>query len=246
MKFAFLLSILLFVSASGYTQSNSQDSLTSQKPIDTVKEDFSDDWATLSRYQEENKLLGKPKRGEKRVVFLGSSIFERWKLLIPEFFNNKPYLDRGISGQISPQLLVRFKQDVIDLHPKVVIILAGSNDIAANHGHITNQNIMDNIDIMVELAKLHHIRVILCACLPVYDYPWRKGLQPAGKIMALNGLIKDYVRSKRLVLLDYFTPFADERNGQKAELTTDGVHPNEAGYHIMASITEEAIHKIIN
>lgn len=245
MRFIFSLPLLVCISVNGYAQNIRQDSAGKDKQAVSVKENLSDDWAGLSYYQEENRLLGKPKRGEKRVVFLGSSIFERWKLLMPEFFSSKPYMDRGIGGQISPQLLLRFRQDVIGLHPKAVIILAGSNDIAGNYGHVTNQTIMDNIATMAELAKLHHIKVILCAYLPVYDYPWRKGIQPADKIIALNGLIKDYAKSKRLILLDYFTPFADERNGQKAELTTDGVHPNAAGYHIMADVTEEAIRKII-
>jgi lysophospholipase L1-like esterase len=179
-------------------------------------------------------------------VFLGSSIFENWKTLVPEYFNNKLYIDRGIGGQISPQLLIRFRQDVINLKPKAVIILAGSNDIASSTGHVTNQRIMDNIKSMVELARVNHIKVILCAYLPVYDYPWRKGLQPANKIIALNTLIKAYATQNKLTLLDYFTPLVDDRNGQKAELTLDGVHPNVAGYKIMAKITDEAIAKTLN
>lgn len=242
MKQFFLIPAFICLSVIGYAQ-NSSD--TSKKAKTVEKEDFKDDWAALSHYQKENQQLGAPKPGEKRVVFLGSSIFERWKTSVPGFFEGRPYLDRGISGQISPQLLIRFRQDVIDLQAKAVIILAGSNDIAANTGHVTNENIMDNIRSMVELAKLHHIKVILCAYLPVYDYPWRKGLQPANKIIALNKLIKAYVAENKLILLDYFTPFADERNGQKAELTTDGVHPNVAGYQIMAGITEEAIAKAL-
>ncbi|MEN0057081.1 MAG: GDSL-type esterase/lipase family protein, partial [Mucilaginibacter sp.] len=153
--------------------------------------------------------------------------------------------DRGISGQLSPQLLIRFRQDVIDLKPKAVIILAGSNDIAGNTGHVTNERIMDNIKSMVELAKLHQIKVILCAYLPVFDYPWRKGIEPAPKIIALNKLITAYAAANKLILLDYFTPLVDERNGQKAELTTDGVHPNVAGYKVMAKVTEEAIRKAL-
>jgi lysophospholipase L1-like esterase len=126
-----------------------------------------------------------------------------------------------------------------------VIILAGSNDIAGSYGHVTNETIMDNVKSMVELAKLHHIKVILCKYLPVYDYPWRKGLQPADKIISLNKAITAYAEENKLTLLDYFTPFVDERNGQKAELTTDGVHPNVAGYKIMAKVTEEAIAKAL-
>ena len=164
---------------------------------------------------------------------------------MPGYFSNKSYIDRGISGQISPQLLIRFQQDVIRLKPKAVIILAGSNDIAGTTGHVTNQSIMDNISSMAELARLNQIKVILCAYLPVYDYPWRKGLQPADKIIALNKLIIAYAAKHNLTLLDYFSPFADSRNGQKAELTTDGVHPNLAGYKIMAWITDDAIAKAL-
>lgn len=244
-KLTILLAAALLTGFTGYAQQNDQDSLKNTTAPVAAKEDFKDDWAALAHYADENKQIGAPKPGEKRIVFLGSSIFERWKTSVPEFFNGRPYLNRGISGQISPQLLIRFRQDVIDLKAKAVIILAGSNDIAANTGHVTNERIMDNIKSMVELAKLHQIKVILCAYLPVYDYPWRRGLEPAGKIIALNKLIKTYAAANNLILLDYFTPFADERNGQKAELTTDGVHPNVAGYRIMAGITEQAINKAL-
>jgi lysophospholipase L1-like esterase len=230
MKFSLLLPVFLLIATCSFAQD---------------KEDFKDDWAALSHYQQENKALGEPKAGEKRVVFLGSSIFEFWKTKVPEYFAGRPYLDRGISGQISPQLLIRFRQDVIDLKPKAVIILAGSNDIASNTGHVTNERIMDNIKSMTELAKAHNIKVIICAYLPVFEYPWRKGIEPANKIIDLNNKIKAYVAQNNLILLDYFSPLVDERNGQKAELTTDGVHPNVAGYKIMAGVTEAAIAKAL-
>ncbi|RYE22464.1 MAG: acylhydrolase, partial [Sphingobacteriaceae bacterium] len=216
---------------------NLADTVKQNQLKQTVKEDYKDDWADLHHYAAKNKALPAVTRKDKRVIFLGSSIFERWTDLVPEFFANKNYINRGISGQISPQLLVRFRQDVINLHPKAVIILAGSNDIAGSTGHVTTEEIMNNVASMCELAKKNHIKVILCAYLPVYDYPWRKGLHPAEKIISLNNQIKLFVRQKHLTLLDYFTPFADERNGQKAELTLDGVHPNAAGYHIMATVT---------
>ena len=210
------------------------------------KEDYKDDWAALHHYSEANKTLPQPEKGAQRVVFLGSSIFERWSDVSPAFFHNRNYINRGISGQISPQLLIRFRQDVIDLHPAAVVILAGSNDIAGNTGHVTNGVIMDNIKSMTELAKLHGIKVILCAYLPVFDYPWRKGLEPAEKIISLNRSIKAYAENNGLVLLDYFTPLADERNGQQKALTLDGVHPNAAGYAVMAGVTEEAIAKALH
>jgi lysophospholipase L1-like esterase len=180
------------------------------------------------------------------VIFLGSSIFEFWKTRMPEYFaNNKQYIDRGIAGQISSQLLIRFRQDVINLQPKAVIILAGSNDIAGTTGHVTNEVILDNIKSMAELAVANHIKPILCAYLPILDYPWRKGLQPADKIIALNKLISAYAAQNNFTLIDYFTPLKDERNGQHPELTVDGVHPNKAGYQIMAKVTDEAIAKAL-
>lgn len=235
----------LFLFTTGYAQQQT-DTLKQNPASNAIKEDYIDDWAYLHHYAAKNKELAAPKRRDKRVIFLGSSIFERWTALMPEFFANKNYINRGISGQISPQLLIRFRQDVIDLQPKAVIILAGSNDISGNTGHVTTETILDNIKSMCELAKKHHIKVILCAYLPVYDYPWRKGLEPAEKIIALNKQIEIYAKQKHLVLLDYYTPFVDERKGQKAELTLDGVHPNSAGYHIMAEVTEAAIAKALH
>lgn len=236
--FSFLFLLTIF-------SANAQNDTTNLYAAPANKEDFRDDWADLHHYQSRNKTLGPPAAGDKRVVFLGSSIFERWTDLVPEFFNNKNYVNRGISGQIAPQLLIRFRQDVIDLKAKAVIILAGSNDIAGSTGHVTNASIMDNIKSMAELARVNGIKVILCAYLPIYDYPWRKGLHPANKIIALNTEIKAYAAKEGFTLLDYFTPLVDERNGQKAALTSDGVHPNAAGYRIMAPITEKAIEKAL-
>jgi len=229
MKYLSLLLIALFIAVAGHAQEISNK----------------DDWADLSHYVQENQQLAPPKPGEDRVVFLGSSIFENWKKMVPEYFNNNSYLDRGISGQTSPQLLIRFRQDVIDLHPKAVIILAGSNDIAGNTGHVTNERIMDCIASMAELARLHNIKVILCEYLPIYDYPWRKGMEPADKIIALNKMIRAYALANNFTVLDYFSPLVDERNGQKAELTLDGVHPNVAGYKIMAKVTDDAIKRAL-
>ena len=212
----------------------------------TIKEDFSDDWAALSKYKRENETVGLPKKEEKRVVFLGSSIFEFWKQKDPEYFSNNAYLDRGISGQISPQLLIRFRQDVINLKPKAVIILAGSNDLAGNKGHVSNETVLNNIKSMAELAKKNHIKVILCKYLPVYEYPWNKSLKrTAEQIISLNEAIVAYAKAKNFTILDYFTPLVDERNGQKAEYTTDGVHPNLAGYKVMEVVTDAAIRKTI-
>lgn len=222
-------------------------SLVAQQRESVQKEDFSDDWAALSKYQKENDSLGAPNKGEKRVVFLGSSIFEFWKQKDPQYFNNGSYLDRGISGQISPQLLIRFRQDVINLKPKAVIILAGSNDLAGNKGHVSNETVMNNIKSMAELARKNRIKVILCKYLPIYEYPWNKNLKGvADQIISLNNEIVSYAKANRFVILDYWTPLVDERNGQKAAYTTDGVHPNLAGYKVMEKVTEEAIDKALH
>jgi lysophospholipase L1-like esterase len=242
MKLTFILPLLL-LSTGAFAQQPKADSINKAT---IAKEDFKDDWADLHHYAAENKALAPIAANEKRVVFLGSSIFEFWKTRMPEYFvNNKAYIDRGISGQISPQLLIRFRQDVIDLKPKAVIILAGSNDIAGTTGHVSTESIMDNVKSMAELAKANHIKVILCQYLPVFDYPWRKELKPADKIIALNKAIKTYADENRFTVLDYFSPLVDSRNGQKAELTIDGVHPNAAGYKIMAKVTDEAIAKAL-
>ena len=238
MKMKFILIAFFIYGGSLFAQTDSNDT----KP---KKEDFSDDWANISKYQKENELIGLPKKREKRVVFLGSSIFEFWKQKDPEYFKQKPYLDRGISGQISPQLLIRFRQDVINLKPKVVIILAGSNDIAGNTGHVTTDKIMDNIKSMAELARLHHIKVILCKYLPVYEYPWNKRIKAADSIVSLNEKIVAYARKRNYTILDYWTPLVDERKGQRAELTVDGVHPNLAGYKIMEEVTDAAVKKAL-
>jgi len=205
---------------------------------------YAQDWPNLNRYQTENEILGEPKKGEKRVVFLGSSIIEFWKNSSPEFFKAN-YINRGISGQTSPQLLLRFRADVINLKPAAVIILAGSNDIAGNTGPTTLQMIMDNIFSMAELAKIHKIKVILCGNLPVYDYPWKPGLFPAEKLIELNTMIKAYAAAKGFGYIDFHTALKDEKNGTKAIYTKDGVHPNEAGYQIMNPITEKAIKKAL-
>ena len=199
------------------------------------------DWANLGKYREANAQLGAPKPGEKRVVFFGDSITESWANFFPTMFPGKPYVGRGISGQTTPQMLVRFRQDVVALKPKVVVILAGTNDIAGNTGPSTLEMIEDNIQSMAEIAKANGIRVVLSSVLPVYDYPWKPGLQPAEKIVALNGWLKDYAARAGAGYIDYHSAMADARHGLRAELGNDGVHPNEAGYRIMAPLAAKAI-----
>lgn len=199
------------------------------------------DWANLNRFKEDNAKLGMPKTCEDRVVFMGNSITQGWITNVPEFFSGRWYINRGIGGQTTPQMLVRFRQDVINLYPKVVVILAGTNDIAGNTGPSTLEMIEDNLYSMTELAQAHGIQVVLCSILPVYDYPWRTGLEPAPKIMELNKRIKEYARTHGVVYCDFFSEMADERNGLPVELSGDGVHPNKDGYAIMAPIVERAI-----
>jgi lysophospholipase L1-like esterase len=199
------------------------------------------DWANLERYRRANDSLPPPAPGERRVVFMGNSITDSWASYFPQMFPGKPYVGRGISGQTTPQMLVRFRQDVIALNPAVVVILAGTNDIAGNTGPSTLEMIEDNLMSMTELARANGIRVVLSSVLPVYDYPWRQGLQPAAKIVALNAWMKSYAARVGVVYLDYHSEMADERQGLKAELTRDGVHPTEAGYRVMAPLAEKAI-----
>ena len=156
-------------------------------------------------------------------------------------FPNKPYVGRGIGGQTTPQMLIRFRQDVIELEPAVVVILAGTNDIAGNTGPSTQAMIEDNLISMVELAKANGIRVVLSSVLPAYDYRWRPGLEPAGKIVALNSWMKNYAATHDVVYLDYHSVMADKHQGLPPELSEDGVHPNEAGYRVMAPLVEQAI-----
>lgn len=202
---------------------------------------YAQDWPNLSKYKTQNDSLVAPTLDENRVVFMGNSITEGWLGLYPSFFKNKSYINRGISGQTTPQMLVRFRADVIHLHPKVVVILAGTNDIVGNTGPSTLEMIADNIFSMAELAKVNGIKVVLCSVLPVYDYPWKPGLDPVTKIAKLNTMIKEYAAYNCFEYLDYYTVMVDERLGLKADLTYDGVHPNTAGYRLMEPITEAAI-----
>nr|WP_309671187.1 SGNH/GDSL hydrolase family protein [Gemmatimonas sp.] len=199
------------------------------------------DWANLARFRSANARVGAPRAGEQRVVFMGNSITEAWAPHFATMFPNKPYIGRGISGQTTPQMLVRFRQDVVALAPAVVVILAGTNDIAGNTGPSTLEMIEDNIASMAEIAQANGIRVVLSSVLPVFDYPWKPGLEPAPKIVALNAWLKQYAGTHHAVYVDYHTPMADERMGLKRELGDDGVHPNMAGYRLMAPLVESAI-----
>ena len=197
------------------------------------------DWASLTRYGSENAELRAPKPGETRVVFLGDQITEQWGA--GQFFPGKPYLNRGIANQTTPQMLVRFRQDVIALKPKVVVIQGGTNDLASVTGPATEGTMADNVESMVELAKVNGIRVVLASVTPVCDcFKNQTALRPQGKIIGLNGWIKDYAERSGSVYLDYYGALAEGRNFKK-ELTGDGLLPNDAGYAVMAPLAEKAI-----
>lgn len=199
------------------------------------------DWPNLERYRKANAELVPAAAREQRVVFMGNSIMDSWAPRFPAMFPGKPYIGRGISGQTTPQMLVRFRQDVIALTPRVVVILAGTNDIAGNTGPSTIEMIEDNLASMAELATANGIRVVLCSVLPVFDYPWKPGLEPAPKIIALNRWMRTYAAEHGAVYVDFHGALADERQGMKKELATDGVHPNDAGYLVMAPLVEQGI-----
>ena len=199
------------------------------------------DWPNLAKYRDSNAVLAAPAPGENRVVFMGNSITEGWKRYWAAEFAGKPYINRGIGGQTTPQMLIRFRQDVIALKPKAVVILAGTNDIAGNTGPSTLEMIEDNLASMADIARMNGVRVVLCSVLPVYDYPWRPGLEPAQKIVALNAWMKRYADSTHSIYVDYHSAMRDDRQGMRPELASDGVHPNEAGYKIMVPLVEAGI-----
>ncbi|MGB3077001.1 MAG: SGNH/GDSL hydrolase family protein, partial [Chitinophagales bacterium] len=196
------------------------------------------DWPNLNKYAAANQKLLPPSANEKRVVFMGNSITQGWLETDSAFFSNKPYINRGISGQTTSQMLVRFRDDVIELKPAVVVLLAGTNDIAENTGPISLENIFGNIVSMAELAIANNIRVVLSSVLPVFDYPWRPGLQPAEKIVTLNKMIKTFADKNKLVYVDYYTSMVDERKGLDKKYADDGVHPTLIGYKVMEPLVE--------
>ena len=204
------------------------------------------DWPELNRFREDNARLDVPKVNENRIVFMGNSITESWSSLHSEFFSGKSYINRGISGQTTAQMLVRFRADVIDLRPKAVVILAGTNDIAENTGPSTIKMIADNIISMAELARENNILVVISSVLPVYDYSWKPGLEPVPKISKLNEIIKNYAVNHRHTYLDYYAAMVDDKKGLDEKYTSDGVHPNKAGYEVMATLAEQAIAKTLD
>ncbi|MDA0985921.1 MAG: SGNH/GDSL hydrolase family protein [Bacteroidetes bacterium] len=203
------------------------------------------DWANFEEFKATNEALTAPEPGENRIVFMGNSITIGWLNTHPDFFKNKPYVNRGISGQTTPQMLVRFRADVIDIGAKAVVILAGTNDIAGNTGPSTLEMILDNIKSMTEIAQANGVKVILCSVLPAFDYPWRPGLEPKVKIPKLNTLIKNYADLNGVYYLDYFSALDDGNNGISKENSYDGVHLTLEGYKILEPLVEKAIKKVL-
>jgi lysophospholipase L1-like esterase len=206
---------------------------------------YTDDFGQLARYREADAALAPA--GESRVVFLGDSITDYWKL--PDYFPGKPYINRGIDGQTTPEMLVRFRQDVIALHPKVLVVLAGTNDIAGVTGRTSNEDIEANYASMAELARAHRTRIVFASILPVHNYTHDAeesfALRPRDRILALNKWLKDYCVKNGFVYLDYFSALVDERGMLKRTLADDGLHPTDAGYKIMAPLAEKAIQKAL-
>jgi lysophospholipase L1-like esterase len=247
-RLAFLIALALAVPAAGTAAEPAVDPLMT-KPVEQVTPDQVRqmqqrlaDWPQLQRYRSENAALPPAVAGQPRVVFFGDSITEGWGATGSDtFFAGKGYVNRGIAGQTTAQMLVRFRQDVIALKPAVVVILAGTNDIAGNTGVATQDMIEDNLHSMVEVAKANGIAVVLASVLPVSEYPWRPGIAPAGKVRALNTALRSYAREQHLVWLDYYTAMANAQGGLDASLAKDGVHPTNAGYARMAPLAEAAI-----
>jgi lysophospholipase L1-like esterase len=238
MKPARLLVALLIASAAiAQTDDAAKLKTDLEKAQKTLK-----DWPNLARYREANEKVAAPAASEDRVVFMGDSITDAWGRSRGKFFPGKPYINRGIGGQTTPQMLIRFRPDVIALKPRVVVILAGTNDIAGNTGPMTLEAIEDNLVSMAELAKANNIRVVLSSVLPVCDYHRNQTTQrPPEKILALNAWMKKYADANGFVYLDYYPAMIDEAGMLKKEITADGLHPNDAGYEIMEPLAEKAI-----
>ncbi len=233
-----IMAVLLTCSA--LAQVPAQTSPTTPAPAVAPKPP--QDWAQLGRYAADNAALPLPMPGQPRVVFLGDSITDSWgRKPGTVFFPGKPYINRGISGQTTPQMLVRFEQDVVHLHPAVVVILAGTNDVAGNTGPETPAMIEDNFRAMTDIARRNGIRVVLTSITPAARYPWRPDVEPVAEIRALNTWLKQFSAEQHLVYLDYYSAMANANGGMRPFLSSDGVHPTEAGYAVMAPLAEAAI-----
>lgn len=240
----FLLAYISWMPTASYSQPPNAAPLDCAKQTADLQAKLAD-WAGLQRYRTANTALPAAAANQPRVIFYGDSITDSWMSNGGTFFPGKSYVNRGIGGQTTPQMLVRFRQDVIDLHPQLVVILAGTNDIAGNTGPTTPQMIEENFSSMADLARANNVLVVFSSILPVADYPWRKGLEPAPKIRLLNAWLRDYSASHGLIYLDYYTAMAGPDGGMRLGISIDGVHPNAKGYAIMEPLAQAAIDKTL-
>jgi lysophospholipase L1-like esterase len=241
-----LFALALVAASSACLATNTDRQVLPEHPTADQKVDIEqrlNDWPLLARYAKDNATYPLLKPGEKRVVFMGDSITDAWGRPIGEFFPGKGYINRGISGQTTPQMLVRFRADVIALKPTVVVILAGTNDIAGNTGPSSLQMIEDNLMSMAELARAHGIRVVIASLLPISNYndPTSSHRRPPADILQLNAWIRDYTKREHLGFVDYFDATVDKSGQLRADLSDDGLHPNAAGYKLMAPLAQKAI-----
>ena len=211
-----------------------------------ITQDYDQDWPNLNRYKNENAKLILTDSNKNRIVFMGNSITEEWKRFQPEFFLDNKYINRGISGQTTPQMLIRFRPDVIDLKPTAVVILAGINDIAENTGPSTVKMIAGNIISMAELAESNGIKVIISSILPASGFSWSPIHDPPPKILAINTIIKNYAEKNGMTYLDYYSSMVDDQEGLKKEYGLDEVHPNKKGYQVMSMLVEKTIANMLS
>ncbi len=244
--FACTLLLTFTGAAFAQTQAPAPDSPEALKQRIEQMQNRLNDWPNLKRYRDANTNLAAPAKDEQRVVFYGDSITDGWKLA--EYFPNKPYVNRGISGQTTPQMLLRFRADVIAHKPKVVVLLAGTNDIAGNTGPMTLEMIQENYASMAELAKANGIKFVFASVLPIHDYNAQRKQserRPPEKILQLNEWVKKYCAANGHTYLDYFSQMVDDKGFLKAELANDGLHPNAAGYKVMVPLVEAAIQQAL-
>lgn len=252
MKILTVLFVLVFNGLFGQSQEQKDAAKLPAMSIEQITKKYEqllwvkNDWPGLNRYREENQKLRLAGKNENRVVFIGNSITDFWVRDSPDFFKGKPYIGRGISGQTTPQMLARFRADVVHLHPKAVVILAGINDLAGNTGPSTLEMIEDNLASMAEIADANGIRVVLSSVLPVYEFKYKPEFKPAEKIIPLNKWIKEYSVKNGHIYLDYFSSMVDSLNGLMKEYSDDGLHPNKAGYKVMEPLVEKAIEQSLN
>ncbi|WP_158885433.1 SGNH/GDSL hydrolase family protein [Rhodanobacter sp. L36] len=242
MKMIVVMMSALLLSGCALAQSTAPSTQTTARLLADARNRLTD-WPALKRYHDDNAALPAPKSGDARVVFMGDSITDFWGRGVGVFFPGKGYVNRGISGQTTPQMLIRFRPDVIALQPRVVVILAGTNDIAGNTGPSTLAMIEDNLASMADLARANHIKVVLASVTPVSDYnhPDQTRNRPPEKIIALDAWIKAYAQREHLIYLDYYDALLDQSHALKKEFSDDGLHPNAAGYAVMAPLAQRAI-----